>query len=52
MENEPERAASAYQIVDVHTFLVHRLTGLFRNSLASADPMGLVDMAAQSWSQN
>lgn len=49
LQNEPEAIAKAHKIVDVHAFLTHRLTGQFRTSLASADPMGLVDMANQRW---
>ena len=41
-----ERAA----ILDVHAFLVERLTGERVTSLASADPLGLVDMKARAWS--
>lgn len=49
LEHEPETVTQADKIVDVHAFLVHRLTGHFRCSLASADPMGLVDMAGRRW---
>ncbi|MEZ4662013.1 MAG: FGGY family carbohydrate kinase [Caldilineaceae bacterium] len=49
LQNEPEAVAKAHKIVDVHAFLSHRLTGHFRTSLASADPMGLVDMPNQCW---
>ena len=35
--------------MDVHAFLVRRLTGAFRTGLANADPMGLVDMAGRCW---
>jgi xylulokinase len=43
-------AAARPRVLDVHAFLVHRLTGAFRTSLASADPTGLVDMEARAWS--
>ncbi|MEZ4713802.1 MAG: FGGY-family carbohydrate kinase [Caldilineaceae bacterium] len=49
LQNEPEAVAKAHKIVDVHAFLSHRLTGHFRTSLASADPMGLIDMPNGRW---
>lgn len=36
---------------DVHAYLVWRLTGSFRTSWASADPLGLFDMERRHWSQ-
>lgn len=48
-EEEPDIAKRAARLVDVHAFLVHRLTGEWRTSLASADPMGIVDMARGAW---
>lgn len=47
--HEPGILAQADKILDVHAFLVRRLTGENRTSLASADPMGLVDMQQQCW---
>ena len=35
---------------EVHGELTHRLTGQWVTSTASADPMGLIDMAAYDWS--
>jgi xylulokinase len=49
MQHEPEVVAQTHKLLDVHAFLVHRLTGAFRTSLACADPMGLVDMQAGAW---
>jgi xylulokinase len=49
MQHEPEVVAQTYKFLDVHAFLVHRLTGEFRTSLACADPMGLIDMQAYTW---
>ena len=43
-ENEPETLDRTSKVVDVHAFLVHRMTGRWRTSWASADPLGLVDM--------
>jgi xylulokinase len=49
VEHEPEIAAAAARILDVHAFLVHRLTGEYRTGLANADPMGVLDMARRTW---
>lgn len=49
MEHEPDVIKRAHKIVDVHAFMVHRLTGQFSTSLACADPMGLIDMRAGKW---
>ena len=43
--NEPETLQRTGKVVDVQGFLVHRLTGRWATSWASADPLGLVDMA-------
>ncbi|MFT4288040.1 xylulokinase [Nocardioides sp.] len=43
--HEPETIARTGKVVDVHGFLVHRLTGAWVTSWASADPLGVVDMA-------
>lgn len=47
-ENELFRATSMF--ADVHAYLVWRLTGEFRTSWASADPLGLFDMEGKVWS--
>ncbi|HHY54249.1 MAG TPA: xylulose kinase [Chloroflexi bacterium] len=49
LEHEPETVLRAHKILDVQAFLVHRLTGHYRTSLASADPMGLVDLVNRRW---
>ena len=46
----PEAARRGLRLLDVHGFLVWRATGCFATSLASADPLGLVDMRARAWS--
>jgi sugar (pentulose or hexulose) kinase len=51
-EHEPELIRNAARIVDVHAFLVHRLTGKWTTSLACADPMGIVDMRRGTWATN
>jgi sugar (pentulose or hexulose) kinase len=47
----PELFKNAYKFLDVQAFLVHRLSGAFRTSWASADPMGLFDMHENAWSK-
>ncbi len=49
MQHEPEVVARSAKFLDVHAFLVHRLTGEFRTSIASADPSGLVDLEHRVW---
>lgn len=46
----PELASKKPRLCDVHAFLVWRLTGEFATSLASADPLGLVDLEKRTWS--
>jgi xylulokinase len=48
--HEPEAVARTARVVDVHAFLVGRLTGRAITSTASADPLGLLDLAALDWS--
>ncbi len=48
-EHEPEVIRDAARIVDVHAFLVHRLSGTWTTGLACADPMGIVDMRRGTW---
>jgi len=48
MENE--LYSRVCKFCDVHTFLVYKLTGLFRTSWASADPLGMLDIENKKWS--
>jgi xylulokinase len=48
--NEPELLDRTSRVLDVHAFLVHRLTGEWRTSWACADPLGLLDMQSFNWS--
>ena len=48
--NEPELFDRTSRVLDVHAFLVHRLTGEWRTSWACADPLGLLDMRSFEWS--
>ncbi|MGI8865779.1 MAG: xylulokinase, partial [Rubrobacteraceae bacterium] len=49
-EHEPDILDRTARVVDVHAFLVHRMTGHWRTSWATAEPMGLVDMESFDWS--
>ncbi len=49
-EHEPDVLQRTARVVDVHAFLVHRLTGEWRTTWACADPLGLLDMQAWDWS--
>ena len=43
-EHEPENLCRTVHVVEVHGYLVHRMTGLWATSTASMDPTGLVDI--------
>jgi xylulokinase len=49
-EHEPRTIARTRWVVDVHAFLVQRLTGQWRTTTACADPLGLIDMQRRDWS--
>jgi xylulokinase len=49
-EHEPETIKRTRWVVDVHAFLVNRLTGAWRTTTACADPLGLIDMDREDWS--
>ncbi|WP_341487615.1 FGGY family carbohydrate kinase [Pararhizobium sp. A13] len=48
-EHRAHLLRSADAIVDVHAFLVHRLTGELVTSTASADPLGIFSPATGDW---
>nr|WP_240188350.1 FGGY family carbohydrate kinase [Nakamurella flavida] len=48
--HEPETVQHTAMVVDVGGFLIHRLTGEFRTSWASADPLGVVDLSTFDYS--
>jgi len=48
-ENEPHMLRRTFKVVDVHAFLIRRLTGRFRTGWGCADPMGLFDMPGKRW---
>jgi xylulokinase len=49
-KNEPGLFNKISMICDVHTYLVWKLTGSFKTSWASADPLGLFDLENKIWS--
>ena len=51
-DNEVETVTRTYKFLDVHGYIVYHLTKNFRTSLASADPMGIIDMQSNSWADD
>lgn len=49
-DHEPEMLRRADKVVGVHGYLVHELTGRWIDSAATADSLGLLDMAAMTYS--
>lgn len=49
-EVEPDLHAATEMFADVHGYITFRLTGEWRTSWSSADPLGLFDMQAKEWS--
>jgi sugar (pentulose or hexulose) kinase len=49
-ENERDLFRKVASFCDVHTYLVHKLTGQRKTSWASADPLGIFDLANKTWS--
>jgi xylulokinase len=49
-KNEPHLFKKIGMICDVHTYLVWKLTGMFKTSWASADPLGLFNLEKKKWS--
>lgn len=43
-KHEPRVLDRAHRVVDVHGYLVHRLTGEWRSSYGSVDPLGVLDL--------
>ena len=50
LRHEPELFKRTAMFADVHGYLVRRLTGFFKTSWASADPLGLFDLERRAWS--
>jgi sugar (pentulose or hexulose) kinase len=51
LRRETDLFRATRMFTDVHGYLVWRLTGAFRTSWASADPLGLFDMQNKTWSE-
>jgi sugar (pentulose or hexulose) kinase len=51
LRHEPDLYRSTAMFADVHAYVAWRLTGGFRTSWASADPLGLLDMRTNAWSE-
>ena len=49
-EHENELFRKVFKFCDVHSYLVHRLTGHYKTSWASADPLGIFDLENKIWS--
>ena len=49
-DHEPELLQRAHKVVGVHAYLVHSMTGRWVDSAATADSLGLFDMARLDWS--
>lgn len=47
---QPDLFCKISMLCDVHTWLVWKLTGFFKTSWASADPLGLFDLKNKLWS--
>ncbi len=45
-KHRPDALSNAAMVVDVHGYLVHKLTGQWTTSLPAADPLGIVDVKA------
>ena len=50
-KHEPELFGRIGMICDVQTYIVWKLTNVFKTSWASADPLGLFDLKKKKWSQ-
>ena len=50
-EHHPEIIPRIRRFADVNCYITRHLTGQWATSLASADPMGMVDMTTGQWSQ-
>jgi sugar (pentulose or hexulose) kinase len=50
MKNEPDLFKKIGTICDAHAYLAWKLTGSFKTSWASADPLGLFDLKEKKWS--
>jgi sugar (pentulose or hexulose) kinase len=49
--HEPEIYKRAAMFTDVHSFIAWKLTGLQGTSVATADPLGMIDLQKRAWSK-
>ena len=49
LENERDLYKSVSRFCDVQSYLVYRLTGNYKTSWASADPLGILDLEKKEW---
>ncbi len=50
LDRQPALRRPQTRVLDVHGYVVWRLTGARATSLATADPMGMIDMRVGAWS--
>jgi xylulokinase len=50
-EHRPDVFVRTHKYLDVHAFLVQRLTGLYRTGWGCADPTGMFDMQHNRWAE-
>jgi len=51
-EHEGDLFGKVHKFCDVQAYLVYKLTGQFRTSWASADPLGIFDLENKRWSSD
>jgi xylulokinase len=49
-DHEPDTMARCHRVADVHSYLVHAMTGRWASSTASTDPLALLDQATGDYS--
>ena len=49
-DREPDTLARCHRVADVHTYLVHAMTGRWVSSTGSVDPLALLDQATGDYS--
>ncbi len=50
-KHEKEQYKKISMVADVHTYITWKLTGKFKTSWSSADPLGMFDLKNKKWSQ-
>ncbi|MBN2004530.1 MAG: FGGY-family carbohydrate kinase [Anaerolineae bacterium] len=50
-KHRPDVFAQTHKYLDVHSFLVHRLTGVYGAGWGCADPTGMFDMQRKTWAE-